>query len=255
MTAPLSLESIVAWCDERTRRPEIRDFPGSHNGLQLQNRTGQVNRIGWAVDADQEAFSAAAAAGVDFLIVHHGLFWEGSAPWTGRHFKRLQFCLDHNIAVYSSHLPLDCHPEIGNNALLARHLGLAVEKGFLPYEGTSIGLVLTGGPTVEELTRALGRLTGRRVDSITAGPKRTRRIGMLTGSGTSALPYLEAEGIDTFITGELKQHAYSFAREAGINLLLAGHYHTETFGVEALAMEAAENFGLQFSALRTGCIL
>lgn len=234
----------------------VKDFPGAENGLQVENRDSSVTRIGATVDASTESFSKAIEAGVDFLIVHHGLFWEKSAPWTDQIFKRFSLCLEGGLAVYGSHLPLDCHPEIGNNVLLAKALGLTATSSFLPYEGNDIGLIASGnGQTVAALGDEVSRLTKRKATLITGGPKTAERVGILTGSGTSALPFLKEEGIETFITGELKQHAYSLAVDNGINLILGGHYATETFGVDALAREAAEHFGLPYTFISTECPL
>ena len=113
-----SLQEIVAFCDQRTRRAEITDFDGAYNGLQLEN-DGTVSKIGAAVDAGTLPFQAAIEQGIDFLICHHGLYWTPPIPLTGSNHQKIKLALDNNLAVYGSHLPLDCHPEIGNNALLA----------------------------------------------------------------------------------------------------------------------------------------
>ena len=118
-----TLSEIVAFCDTRTRQAEVKDFPGAHNGLQIENN-GKVTKIGAAVDAGQIPFEQALATGVDFLICHHGLYWTAPIPLTGSRYKKVKTALDGNLAVYGAHLPLDCHPEIGNNALLADALGL-----------------------------------------------------------------------------------------------------------------------------------
>ncbi len=128
---------MVDFCDARTRRVAIADFPGSHNGLQFENN-GTVTRVGAAVDAGIEPFRAAIARGVDFLIVHHGMFWRPPVPITGPLREKLRVLYEGNLAVYGAHLPLDCHPEIGNNALLAKRIGLEVSGWFLNYEGNDI---------------------------------------------------------------------------------------------------------------------
>ena len=128
-----SLQQLTDYCDKRTRCAAFKDFPGAHNGLQVGN-DGRVTRIGAAVDAGLGPFETAVARGIDFLIVHHGLFWGGVAPLTGPVYSRYAALVRGNCAVYSSHLPLDGHEEIGNNVLLARQLGLKPRRPFLFHE-------------------------------------------------------------------------------------------------------------------------
>ena len=155
-----TLQDIVAYCDQRTRRAAFKDAPGALNGLQLGN-PGRVTRIGAAVDAGLVPFARAAAAGVDFLIVHHGMYWDMPRPLTGPAYARVATLVNAHCALYSSHLPLDAHPRIGNNALLARQLGLRATRGFLPNEGGAIGRI---APCT--LSRAALRMTvfEKRVD-------------------------------------------------------------------------------------------
>ncbi|MGF1453492.1 MAG: Nif3-like dinuclear metal center hexameric protein [Opitutales bacterium] len=249
------LHDVVSWCDERTRRKAIRDFPGAENGLQFEN-SGKVTRIGAAVDGGMPSFRDAAAAGVDFLIVHHGMLWRPPVPVVGPMRTKLGLLFEHDLALYGSHLPLDCHPEIGNNALLAQALGLAVDGWWLEYEGTAIAAWADPkGVSRNELEDRLRQLFPETFISIPGGPELPRRIGILTGSGQSAVSRMAAEGIDTLITGELKQDHYTYALEHGLNLLLAGHYATETFGVRALAEECAGHFGLPWTFLDQPCPL
>src|SRR5580658_8787649 len=135
-----NLTQIVAFCDRRTRLREFKDAPGAFNGLQVGN-DGRVTRIGAAVDAGLAPFRGAVAAGVDFLIVHHGMYWDMPRALTGPALARVTTLVDGNCALYSNHLPLDSHPQIGNNALLARQLGLRPNRGFLPNAGGDIGRI------------------------------------------------------------------------------------------------------------------
>jgi len=247
------LADVVAWCDARTRFAEIKDFPGAENGLQLENG-GNVTKIGAAVDAGTKPFAAAIAEGVDFLIVHHGMFWTPPVPLTGRHFQRLQTAMQGDLAVYGSHLPLDGHPEIGNNALLADLLGLSQDEWFLPYEGNPMALLAGFGGSREALAARL-EAHFPRVVKIEYGATQLERVAILSGSGRSALPYLKAHGVDTLITGELRQEHFNVAQEEGFNLYCAGHYATEVFGVKALAAEAAQHFGLDWTFIPTDCPL
>src|SRR5580698_8104664 len=134
------LSHLVAYCDRRTRRAQFKDAPGAFNGLQVEN-DGRVTKIGAAVDAGLVPFRQAVASGVDFLIVHHGMYWDMPRPLTGAIYDRVATLIKGNCALYSNHLPLDAHPEIGNNTLLARQLGLAPTRGFLANPGGDIGAI------------------------------------------------------------------------------------------------------------------
>jgi dinuclear metal center YbgI/SA1388 family protein len=249
-----NLEEIVSFCDETTRRLEIADFPGANNGLQLRNN-GTVTRVGAAVDAGIVPFREAVSAGIDLLIVHHGMFWNTPESYTGVLYEKLKFAMDNNLAVYSSHLPLDAHREIGNNRLLADAIGLEPEDWFLPYEGTPIALLAGAPGSREELKSRLEKEFGAAITAIEFGSARPSRVAILTGSGRSALPCLKEAGTDTLITGELRQEHFNLAQEEGFNLYLCGHYATERYGVTALADRVAGRFGLPGGFIATGCPL
>lgn len=250
----VELTAVVAWCDEMTRKAVVRDFPGSYNGLQCANR-GTVSRLGAAVDADARTLRAAADAGIDFLIVHHGLFWAPPIPLTGPAYDKVALLRDANLAVYGSHLPLDGHPEIGNNVLLARLLGLEpVERVFL-HEGEPIGLVATGVDSRDQLRTRLERAFPGGVKAVEFGQQAPQRIAILTGSGSSVVDRLGEVDCDTLVTGELRQQYFTTAADRGYNLYVAGHHATEVFGVQALAAAAAAHFDLPWSFLDSGCPL
>jgi dinuclear metal center YbgI/SA1388 family protein len=244
-----TLQDIVAYCDKRTRRAAFKDAPGAMNGLQLGN-PGRVTRIGAAVDAGLVPFAQAAAAGVDFLIVHHGMYWDMPRPLTGPAYARVATLVNADCALYSSHLPLDSHPQIGNNALLARQLGLRATRGFLPNEGGDIGRIAPSTLTRAALRRKLEALYGR-VIAIEYGSARPRALAFCSGSGNSAVPALAAAGADTLVTGELREEWFNVAQEQGLNLYLCGHYATEVHAVRALAAEAAAKFGLPWEFIAT----
>jgi dinuclear metal center YbgI/SA1388 family protein len=250
-----TLQEIVAFCDQRTRRDQIKDFDGAYNGLQIEN-DGKVKRIGAAVDAGQRPFESAIAEGVDFLICHHGLFWTAHIPLIGSNARKIKTAFDGNLAVYGAHLPLDCHPEIGNNALLAAELGLKKVDTFLEYEGNDMG-VITQGPMEGRklLANKLQALFPETYQAIEYGSEKPKRIGILTGSGQSAVPHLLANDVDTLITGELRQHHFNMAQELGLNLYPCGHYATEVFGVKALAKEVAQKFELEWQFIEQPCRL
>ena len=246
------LNEIVTFCDEQTRRREFVDFPGAENGLQLENN-GEVTKIGAAVDGGSIPLQQAAEKGIDFLICHHGLYWNPPIPLVGPAYQKVQSAMQANIAVYSSHLPLDAHPEIGNNALLARELQLNKASTFLNYEGTDIGLI-TEGLARAELKKRLQEAFPQTLIALEFGPENPEKIAILTGSGAGAVDHLP-DGVDTLVTGELKQHHFNQAQEMGLNLFLGGHYGTEVFGVKALAEKVAQAFQCEWEFLDTGCPL
>ncbi|MEQ9823725.1 MAG: Nif3-like dinuclear metal center hexameric protein [Puniceicoccaceae bacterium] len=248
-----SLQPITHYCNKRTRTHEIPDYPGAKNGLQIENN-GTVTHIGAAVDASLQVFESAVERGVDFLIVHHGPFWAPVSPLTGPRYRKFFHAMQHNLAVYGSHLPLDAHPEIGNNVCLAQKLGLQPTGQFAPYEGVPIGWYCDAELPRETLTERLHEQFPRTV-AMMHGPQQLRRIGILTGSGGDALTRLAADGIDTLITGECSQHHFALSQELGVNLYTCGHYDTEVFAVQRLAAEVAEQFALPWSFIDSGCPL
>jgi dinuclear metal center YbgI/SA1388 family protein len=245
-----TLDELVAYCDRRTRRTAFQDFPGANNGLQVANN-GRVTRIGAAVDAGCRPFAQATAAGVDFLIVHHGLFWEPPRPVTGPVYEKLSTLLSGNCALYSSHLPLDAHPQIGNNALLARQVGLKPRRPFLVHQGEAIGCLAPSRLRRTELRRKLTALYPR-VSALEFGSAAPRTVAFCSGSGNGAVRELAPAGVDTLVTGELREEWFNYAQEHRLNLFLCGHYATETHGVKALAAELAKKFRLPWDFIATG---
>jgi dinuclear metal center YbgI/SA1388 family protein len=243
------LEDLVAYCDRRTRRTAFKDAPGAFNGLQVAN-CGAVSKIGAAVDAGVVPFEKAVAAGVDFLIVHHGMYWDMPRPLTGAAYARVATLIRGDCALYSNHLPLDGHPEIGNNALLAKQLGLKRRQPFLVRDGEAIGCVADSGLARTALRHRLEALYPR-VVAIECGSARPRRIAFCSGAGNSAVPELAAAGADTLVTGELREEWYNRAQEEKLNLYCCGHYATEVHAVQALAAELAKKFRLPWEFIRT----
>ncbi len=248
MPAP-SLQQIIDYCDRRTRRSAFKDYPGAMNGLQVAN-DGRVTKIGAAVDAGLVPFTQAVESGVDLLIVHHGLFWGGTRPLTGPVYERYAALIRGNCAVYSSHLPLDAHPELGNNALLARQLGLRPQGRFLEHEGEAIACYAPNRHRRSQLRVRLEEFYPH-VTAIECGTAVPRRVAFCSGSGNSAVPALIAAGCDTLVTGELREEWFNFAQENQLNLYCCGHYATETLGVKALAAELAKKFRLPWTFLET----
>ena len=250
----VGLRTLVKFCNDSTLIDTIKDFHGSWNGLQLENN-GEVTKIGAAVDAGLVPFMCAAEKKIDFLLVHHGLFWTPPTPLTGVNYKKIKHCMDNNIAVYSSHLPLDCHPKIGNNAILAQKLGLVPNGSFLRYEGNDIGLLAKSSVKRTELRNQLKDLFPKGITAMEFGSEHPQKIALLTGSGQSAVDKVLGAGTDTLITGELKQHHFNMAQELKLNLYACGHYATETFGVDALAQEVAKEFDLPCEFIASECTL
>lgn len=241
----MNLAELVSHLDTELRLAEIADYSNALNGLQLENHHGQVTKIVAAVDATLPVMRKAVAMGADLLVVHHGMFWTGLQPWTGPVFQKLQLCHDSGLAVYSAHLPLDVHPVLGNNAQIARALGLTPSGGFLEYKGSAIGVTAEHALSLDEVTmRFKTALGGSPVHVCSAGPQTTKKIGISSGGSGSEIAAAAKAGIDTFITGEGPHWSYTLAEELGINVLYGGHYATETFGVKALAAHVEAKFGI-----------
>lgn len=244
-----NLDDLVSYCDKRTRRSAFKDAPGAFNGLQVANN-GRVTKIGAAVDAGVEPFRTAVHRGVDFLIVHHGLYWDMPRPLTGPAYERVSTLIRGNCALYSNHLPLDGHPEIGNNALLAKELGLRATHPFLVRDGEPIGWIANSKYSRAQLRARLEKSYSR-VIAIEHGSTAPRAIAFCSGSGNSAIPEMVPSGVDTLVTGELREEWYNRAQEEKLNLYLCGHYATEVHAVQALAAELAKKFKLPWEFIRT----
>jgi dinuclear metal center YbgI/SA1388 family protein len=239
---PTTLSDLTDYCDARTRRRAYKDAPGAFNGLQLANN-GRVSKIGAAVDAGVVPFQKALAAGIDFLIVHHGMYWDMPRPLTGPAYERVSLLIKGNCALYSNHIPLDGHPEIGNNALLAKELDLTPSRPFLISEGEPIGWIAANAHDRKALRSRLETLYPR-VVAVEYGSQSPREIAFCSGSGNSAMKELMPAGVDTLVTGELREEWFNYAQENHLNLYLCGHYATEVHGVKALARELSAKFNL-----------
>jgi dinuclear metal center YbgI/SA1388 family protein len=247
--AKVPLQKIVAHCDKILRTAEIGDYDGAVNGLQAENLSGQVTKIAATVDASLATVKLAIVAKADLLIVHHGFFWSKTQPWTGKKFELMKLLVENNLAVYSSHLPLDAHPKLGNNAQLAAALGLKNLKPFFFSHGQNIGLKTSAKISRSELAKRLELATGAKPKVIPGGKELCQNIGIVTGGAGGDLKQAAAEGVDTFITGEGPHWTYALAEELGLNVFYGGHYATETFGVKALAAELSKKFKLPWEFL------
>jgi len=239
------LESIVSYLDSYLDTSAWTDYPNALNGLQVDG-PAEVTRVAAAVDGSEETIRSAVASGADLLLVHHGLFWGGLSPLRGPFFRKVQLLIQHGVALYSSHLPLDAHPEVGNSALLAAELGLPTEDRFgRPLGGEGVGWIGSSTPIPRDTFA--GRVevaVGGPVRVIPGGPAEVRRVALITGGGGSLIQEAVRCGADTLVTGEGAHHTYAEAMEAGLNVFYAGHYRTETFGVRALAAHLEARFGL-----------
>jgi dinuclear metal center YbgI/SA1388 family protein len=246
------LSDIVNYLDTVLGIPQSPDYPQALNGLQVANR-GSVSKVAAAVDASQRTIQGTIAVGADLLLVHHGLFWHGLQPVVGPHHARLRALFDHEIAVYSAHLPLDRHPALGNNALLAQTLGLEPTGEFARFESIAVGVRGTADvPTAELLARAavFARAHGGNAQaSALRADRRTRTWAICTGAGASASTLQEAEelGVDTLIVGEGPHWTAVEAPEHDLVIIYAGHYATETLGILALAKDVSVRFDLPWA--------
>lgn len=252
----VALQEMTNFLDEYLQIREVPDDAAALNGLQVQN-SGTIGRIVAAVDASQATIDGlnrnrknSNPPASPLLIVHHGLFWDGNQPVTGRRYRRLRALFEQDAALYSAHIPLDVHAEVGNNPVLARSLGLSDLSPFGKHKGIPLGIagntpdaITTREGLVASLATTLG-LTISDIKLIPGGPKRIKRVGVITGGAGSAILQARDAGCDTFITGEGSAHTYFDAMEGGINVLYAGHYATETVGVKALAAHLSTHFNL-----------
>lgn len=244
-----TLRVIADRLDEVLRTRDTPDYPPAVNGIQLENRA-EIRGVAVAVDCSKRTIDGAIAAGANLLIVHHGLLWGGVQPICGALYERLFRLLVHDIALYSSHLPLDAHPELGNNVLLARAIGLVPDGSFARFQSIDIGV--RGAcelPTAEILERAdvFARHHGGRAIASSFAPARvTRRWALCTGAGASVDTLREAVtlGVDTLIVGEGPHWSAVDAPDLGIVIIYAGHYATETLGVQAVGKLLEREFAL-----------
>jgi dinuclear metal center YbgI/SA1388 family protein len=245
-----NLPEVARYLDDLLRTSEIPDYPNALNGVQLANR-GRIRRVAAAVDFSSLTTRRAIESEAQLLLVHHGMFWGGVQPITGHVYERLVALVAADVAVYSSHLPLDLHPDVGNNALLARRLGLVPSDGFARYRTIDVGVSGVSDIDTNELIRAARAFAQEHDGSVVATPsvpgRRTRRWGICTGAGASSETLGEAlsRGIDTLIVGEGPHHTAVQAGDAGLVIIYAGHYATETLGVKALSESVAKAFGIE----------
>ncbi|MBC8126701.1 MAG: Nif3-like dinuclear metal center hexameric protein [Gloeobacteraceae cyanobacterium ES-bin-144] len=242
----VALNGIVTFLDRELKVSTISDYPGALNGLQLTNH-GQVERIIAAVDATLPVIEAAAEGGPGLLVVHHGMFWQGAQPVTGAFYRKLKIAMDAGLAIYSSHLPLDIHPEWGNNILLAKAIGLINPEPFHESKGQAMGIRGEWKGTRNDLVAVLGEVLNGKIHLCPGGSERVSSIGIITGGAGSEVAKIAATGVDAFVTGEGPHWSYTLAEELNINVMYGGHYATETFGVQEVSRILAAEFKLPWT--------
>ncbi len=257
MTRPVThptLHEIVPWLDDLLQTDTTPDYTGALNGLQFEH-TGPVRRVAAAVDASLRVVQQAVACDANLLIVHHGMFWAGAQPIRGALHRKLSLLMQHDIAVYSSHLPLDRHAELGNNVLLARALNLTPSATWYAYKGVPIGVVATTDTSTHDLAECVRSFSQAHDHHAVITPhgafRRSRVIALCSGGGASAESIREARqiGADTLIVGEGPHHTAVDAEESDLVVMYAGHYATETLGVQALATVVAQRWNVPWSFL------
>lgn len=252
----MDIRGFDRWCRDLLEIDALARADKSLNGIQVGRSEGEIVLVAFAVDACVESIRRAAAAGAQVLFVHHGLFWGESVPLCGPLRERVRLLLEADIALYACHLPLDRHPELGNNAVLARMLGLKDIRPFGPYHGVDIGFAGRLDPPIS-LDEALRRVLpdGSRPLSLLPGERSELRSAAVVSGGAApnALDAI-AEGVDLFVTGESSHEVYHAMVEAGTAFLAAGHYATETWGVRAVAERLGRETGVRtlFIDLPTG---
>lgn len=218
------------------------------NGLQVEGRQG-VNRVALGVSACAELFRKAAATGADAVVVHHGLFWKGDwpRPVTGITRERLKILLDAECSLFAFHLPLDAHPDVGNNAAAARDLGLVDLEPFCDYHGSAIGWRGRFAAPVApaDFVQRLEAYYGHGAHAVLAGPERIKRVGIVSGGAAREAEQAVALGLDAYVTGEAGEPATFLCREAGMHFAALGHYATERVGIQALGRHLRQNLGLE----------
>ncbi|MGJ8671722.1 Nif3-like dinuclear metal center hexameric protein [Rubritalea sp.] len=236
------LNEIISFLECELDTGNIPDYSAANNGLQLANK-GKVTKVAAAVDASLPVIRKAINAGADLLIVHHGLFWQGAQNIVGAQYEKLSEAIHSDLAIYSSHIPLDVHPIHGNNALLAKAIGMKNPQKYHSWKGILLGLKQEMDLEFESFINTVEDAVGSSIHFCRGRLKPTvGTVGVITGGAGSEIAAMAEQGIDTFVTGEGPHWSYPLAEELGVNLIYAGHYATETFGVKALASLISEKY-------------
>lgn len=234
---------LIAYLDAYLEIGAFEPLDRSLNGLVVAGEDREVTKVAFAVDACQSTFELAREQNADLLVVHHGLFWGSPLAVTSTHYRRLKTLIEGNLDLYVAHLPLDAHPEVGNNAVMAHKLGLSEVSMFAPYKGRMLGCkgTLAKPSSLSDLCTALGF---EKPVILNFGKQEVVQVGIVSGGASSDVHEAIEEGLDVFITGEVEHQIYHEALEHSINVIGGGHYLSEVFGVQALMEHLRQKFGL-----------
>ncbi len=242
----MTLSEIERWLSDFLDLSALASLDSSLNGLQVARRAPEVGKVAFAVDAAMESFRRAAAWGAGLLVVHHGILWDRQERVTGNFYDRVRFLVENDLGLYAAHLPLDVHPEVGNNAGIARQLQLIDLKPFGTHRGTMIGCkgVFADAVPLEEVVSRLSGRQGEPLRTLPFGPPLVKSIGIISGDAPWGAAQAAAEGLDAYVTGEPAHQVYHHCLEQRIHAIFAGHYHSESYGVQSLAGMLARETGL-----------
>jgi len=246
-------DDLVRWLDATL---DIDLYPDpSLNGLQVEGAE-EVHKVAFAVDASMSTFEQAADVGADMLVVHHGLFWGGAEPIRGMMGRRIRYLLEKDVSLYAAHIPLDAHRELGNNWGFARVLGMDELQPFGDWQGHAIGVkgVFPTPLSLRDLADTIEKELGESVLVHAGGAMEVGSLGIISGAAARDIATAADEGLDAFLTGEPKHDVFHLPFERGINALFAGHYMTQTVGVNLLKQRVAEELELatEFLLIPTG---
>lgn len=238
-------DELTQFLDEYLKIPEIKDY--GPQGLQIEGRT-EIHKIIGAVDAHLPVVEMALARGADMLLVHHGIFWGGPQKIAGGYGRLVRTYIQADLNLYAAHLALDAHPEVGNNAQLARRLGLEVTSWWGKVNGVPLAALAESPEPIsfDELVARYREAVGDVKLVLAHGPTQIRRVGILSGFGAREIEEAASLGCDAFVTGETSHAQYYDALNNGMNVLYGGHYTSETVGVQALGQLLNEKFGVAF---------
>jgi dinuclear metal center YbgI/SA1388 family protein len=241
----ITRDQLVAYLDALLEAGKGRDF--GPNGLQVEGRP-EIRKVVTGVSACLELFERAREAGADAVVVHHGIFWDGMPrTLTGFQYRRVAALMASGMSLLAYHLPLDRHPELGNNAVAARRFGLDKIEPFGSYDGLPLGFKGRFEEPVPaaELPARIQAVYGQALTGFLSGPDPVRTLGIVSGGGQREVYTAIAEGLDAYVTGEAGEWVMNVVREAGIHYFAAGHYATELFGVQVLGEHLAQRFGIE----------
>lgn len=243
----MDIKELVNWFDALLKPEDFIRADVSMNGLQVGRKQSEITRAAFAVDACMESFQRAVQAGADILFVHHGLFWGSPIALTDAHYERIAYLMEHDLALYASHLPLDAHPVVGNNAGIAAKLGVVNRMPFGEYHGSLIGFKgeLEEALTLEDVLDVLDLRDETSVSILPFGKKKIKSVGIISGGAAGEVMQALEEGLDLYITGENAHQIYHTCLEGGIHVIAGGHYATEIYGPKLVADKLSAEMGIQ----------